>query len=89
MNRLARVSTAALGGLALPSGAVAFATPADTTTPRTRRRQARLFPLGTCGCEHVLSVIEDMEPCPDCMEAYDPHDCPLSAITAQQVALAA
>lgn len=56
---------------------------ATMTRPRSEaRHQSLLFPLGTCWCEHVIPVIEDMEPCPDCMEAYDPHDCPLTATRA-------
>ena len=88
MNRIAYLNPTILGDLAPAFGAATLAAPADTATPRTRR-QPRLFPLGTCGCEHILRVIEDMEPCPDCMEAYESHDCPLSAIQAQQAARAA
>lgn len=49
-----------------------------TTAQSQTRRQATLFPAGTCQCEHVIPVMEYEEPCPDCMEdPYDPHDCPL------------
>jgi hypothetical protein len=58
------------------------------TNPQ-ERSQSRLFPLGTCGCGHAIPVIKDREPCPDCMQAYDPHDCPLVANPTQHEARAA
>lgn len=46
--------------------------------PRARNwDDTPLFWFGMCGCDHVLLVVEDGEPCPQCIESNEPHDCPL------------
>jgi hypothetical protein len=47
----------------------------ERTPPLT---QLPLFPLGRCVCDHVQTVAEEYEPCPECLaDPRRPHDCPV------------